>query len=210
MSVVNRPSTDRVIVRNVSWETYERLLKDLENSSLPRLAYDHGVLEIMSPHLEHESANRALAAIIEITLEELDLDFINAGSTTFKREDLERGFEPDSCFYIQNVDRIRGKKKIDMHMDPAPDLLIEIDLTHDSLSKFALYAALKVPEVWRYEEDPLEIWHLDSGGYVRHPSSRAIPILHDKIVSELVAAENGLRRPEWLRLTRSKIRELLS
>src|SRR5947209_10864271 len=146
MSVVNRPSTDRVILRNISWETYERLLKDLENSSSPRLAYVEGVLEIMSPHLEHEGANNALATIVEITLEELDLDFENAGSTTFMREDLERGFEPDSCFYIQNVDRIRGKKKIDMHMDPAPDLLIEIDLTHDSLSKFALYAALKVPE----------------------------------------------------------------
>jgi Uma2 family endonuclease len=210
MSVVNRPSTDRVIVRNVSWETYERLLKDLENSSSPRLAYDHGVLEIMSPHLEHESANQAIATIIEITLEETDIDFLNAGSTTFKREDFERGFEPDSCFYIQNAGRIRGKKKVDMHIDPSPDLLIEVDLTHDSLSKFNLYAALKVPEVWRYEEDTLEIWHLDNGRYVRQTSSSAIPILNDKLVSELVAAENGLKRPEWLRLVRSRIRELLS
>src|SRR5439155_7660604 len=149
MSVVNRPSTDRVIVRNVSWETYERLLKDLENSSLPRLAYDHGVLEIMSPHLEHESANRALAAIIEITLEELDLDFINAGSTTFKREDLERGFEPDSCFYVQRAAQIAGKKRLDLTADPPPDLVLEIDITHPSLDKLSIFAAAGVPEVWR-------------------------------------------------------------
>ena len=95
MSVVNRPSTNRVIVRNVSWETYERLLKDLENSSSPRLAYDHGVLEIMSPHLEHETANQALATIVEIALEELEVEFRNVGSTTFKREESERGrFDP--------------------------------------------------------------------------------------------------------------------
>ncbi len=164
----------------------------------------------MSPHLEHEGANNALATIVEITLEELDLDFENAGSTTFMREDLERGFEPDSCFYIQNVDRIRGKKKVDMRIDPPPDLLIEVDLTHDSSSKFGLYAALKVPEVWRYEADTLEIWQLDNDSYVRHPSSRAIPILNDKLVSELMESRKDLKRPEWLRLTRKKIRELLS
>src|SRR5207245_11177543 len=117
MSVVNRPSTDRVILRNISWETYERLLKDLENSSSPRLAYVEGVLEIMSPHLEHEGANNALATIVEVTLEELDLDFENAGSTTFIREDLERRFEPDSSFCIQNVDRIRRKKEVDTRME---------------------------------------------------------------------------------------------
>src|SRR5437762_13391701 len=101
MSVVtHRPATDRIILNNVSWQTYKRLLKDLETSSSPRLAYDQGVLEIISPHLEHERANRSIAVIIEIALEEMDVDFENAGSTTFKREALKRGFEPDSCFYI--------------------------------------------------------------------------------------------------------------
>src|SRR5947209_478307 len=152
MSVVtHRPSTDRIILNDVSWQTYESLLKDFENGSSPRLAYDQGVLEIMSPHLEHESANRSIADIITIALEEMDIDFENAGSTTFKREALKRGFGPDSCFYIQNVDRIRNKKKLDMNVDPPADLLIEIDLTNDSLNKFPLYAALRVPQVWRYK-----------------------------------------------------------
>jgi Uma2 family endonuclease len=183
MSVVsNRPSTDRVIVRNVSWETYQRLVKDLENSGSPRLAYDQGVLEIMSPHLEHEAANRAIAAIIEIALEEMDLDFESAGSTTFKRETLKRGFEPDSCFYVQNVHRIRNKKKLDLDVDPPPDLLIEIDLTSGSLNKFPLYSALKVPEVWRYEHS-LEIWILHKNTYLRRNSSSCISILDERFVS---------------------------
>src|SRR5438132_6630156 len=103
MSVATKQnSAARVIIRNVSWGTYESLLRDLADRAAPRLAYDRGTLEIMSPHIGHEDANRSLAAIVEIALEELDIDFRNAGSTTFKREDLERGFEPDSSFYIQN------------------------------------------------------------------------------------------------------------
>src|ERR1700674_4709290 len=126
MSVLTKaPPTDRVVISNVSWETYESLLKDLENQSSPRLAYDQGVLEIMSPQFECESAKEILAYIATITLEELDFDFVAAGSTTFKREVLKRGFDPDSSFYIKNAERVRGKKRLDMEIDPPPDLLIE-------------------------------------------------------------------------------------
>ena len=184
------------------------MLKDLENSSSPRLAFDQGVLEIMSPHLDHEETNRTLASLVEMALEEMDLDFRNAGSTTFKREVLERGFEPDSCFYIQSVDRIRNKKRIDIEVDPPPDVLIEIDLTSDSLNKFPLYAALGVPEVWRYE-NALEIWVLDQSRYVRHTKSASIPILTDKLVSEMLKASFAAKRPGWLRQTRKRIRALV-
>jgi Uma2 family endonuclease len=195
-------------MRDVSWETYEHLLKDLENKSSPRLAFDQGVLEIMSPHLEHESTNRALAALIEITLEELECEFENGGSTTFKRETAMRGFEPDSCFYIQNVERIRGKTKIDLEVDPPPDLIIEIDITSDSLDKFELYKALGVPEVWRYKNS-LEMWILDRGHYARRHSSRAIPILTARFVSELLRARKTMKRLAWLRHLRGRIREIV-
>ena len=141
MSVITKQSTaDRVIIRNVSWATYESLLKDLDNSSAPRLAYDRGVLEIMSPHKGHEEINRTLAAIVEMVFEEMGSDYQNAGSTTFKKKDQERGFEPDSSFYIQNVNQVRGKKRLNMSIDPPPDLLVEVDLTNDSLNKFPLPA----------------------------------------------------------------------
>ena len=90
MSIATRrPSTNRIILRNVSWETYERLLKDLENRSSPRLTYDRGVLEIMSPHFEHDRAKEILGYIAVAALEETDVDFESAASTTYKREDLE-------------------------------------------------------------------------------------------------------------------------
>ena len=209
MSVVTgRPSTDRVILRDVSWETYERLLEDLKSRSSPRIAYDQGVLEIKSPHFEHEGANLVLAAIVDIALEELNFDFAPAGSTTFKREALKRGFEPDSSFYIRNAERVRGKKKLDMEVDLPPDLLIEIDLTNDSLDKFPLYAALGVQEVWRYE-DTLEIWILDQDRYVQRHASVALPILNDKLICDLMESSITMKRPAWLRQTRRQIRALI-
>lgn len=209
MSVVTkRPSSDRVIIRDVSWETYERLLEDLKSRSSPRLAYDRGVLEIMSPHFEHDSAKEILAGIATIALDELECDFVPAGSTTFKRVALKRGFEPDSSFYIRNAERVRGKKKLDMEIDPPPDLVIEIDVTNDSLDKFPLYAALGVPEVWRYEST-LEIWLLDQGVYVQRHASVAIPALNDKLISDLMESSITMTRPSWLRQTRTLIPDLI-
>ena len=209
MSVVtHRPSADRVILRDVSWETYERLLEDLKSRSSPRLAYDQGVLEIMSPHLEHDRTNRILATIVEIVLEELEVDFEAVGSTTFKRGALKRGFEPDSAFYIRSAERVRDKKKLDMEVDPPPELAIEIDLTNDSLDKFPLYAALGVPEVWRYE-DTLEIWILDQGRYVQRHASVAIPVLNDKLITDLMESSLSMKRPAWSRQTRKRIRALI-
>ena len=164
MSVVTRrPKADRVVIRNVSWETYESLLKDLEHQSLPRLTYDQGVLEIMSPYWEHGRGAAILGQIATIALEETETDFESADPVTFTREDLKRGFEPDRCFYIQNAKHVRGKKRLDLKVDPPPDLLIEMDVTTDSMDKSPLFAAMNMPEVWRCEEGP-EIWVLNEGG----------------------------------------------
>src|SRR5947209_15786668 len=96
------PLEQMVVLRSVSWDTYERLLADHRDSSAPRFTYDRGALEIMSPLPEHEKYNRAIAALVEVVAEARGLDFENLGSTTFRRDDLQRGFEPDSCFYIQH------------------------------------------------------------------------------------------------------------
>src|SRR5947209_15582485 len=113
------PASDqRVVLRNVRWETYERLLADHQESSAPRFTFDRGTLEIMSPLPEHEEVNRALASLVENLLVEWRMSFRNLGSTTFKREDLGRGFEPDSCFYVQHANHVRGKARIDLTVDP--------------------------------------------------------------------------------------------
>jgi Uma2 family endonuclease len=194
-----------VVLHGISWETYEHLLADLANRSVPRLTFDQGVLEIMSPTPEHEEYNRTLAAVIEVVAAELQINIRRLGSTTFKRPDLLKGFEPDSCFYVQSVPRIRGKRRIELPQDPPPDLLIEVDVTSSSLNRFSLFARTGVPEVWRYDGSRVLLYRLVEGQYVEIERSLAFPILADEDVTlwlenslELESAEWTLRLREWV------------
>ncbi|HWS86441.1 MAG TPA: Uma2 family endonuclease [Pyrinomonadaceae bacterium] len=189
----------RVVLTGVSWATYERLLHDLKDSSSPRLTFDRGVLEVMSPSAEHEESNRTISLLVEVLAEEFGLDVRNLGSTTFRREDLEQGFEPDSCFYVQNEGRMRGKREIDLTADPPPDLIIEVDITSPSLNKFPIYAALGVPEIWRYDGRAATIFRLEGGGYVEAGESAALPRLTSGDLSRFVAEGTTAGRREWLR-----------
>ena len=196
----------KVILRGISWETYERLLADHGDRSVPRFAYDRGVLEAMSPSVEHEGLARTIAMIVSVVAEEREIDVFDAGSTTFKREDLERGFEPDGCFYIQNERRIRGKRRIDLTVDPPPDLVIEVDITSPSLDKLPIYAHIGVPEVWRHDGERLSIFRLEGGQYVEASASRVLPPLDADVLSEFVAASWTQGRTAWVRAVRASVR----
>jgi Uma2 family endonuclease len=155
------PTEQRVLLRNVSWETYERLIAEREERLVPRFFYDRGVLEIVSPSKGHESLSRVVALLVEELAVELDVDVESAGSTTFKREDLTRGFEPDECFYFRNIERVRGKEDIDLDADdPPPDLVFEVDITNPSLDKLPIFAQVGVAEVWRYAGGQMEMFGL--------------------------------------------------
>ena len=173
--MVKSPAEQRVVLRNVSWETYERLLEGHE-SSAPRFTYDRGEMEIVSPSPEHEKFNRRIAQLVLAFTEEMDIESEDLGSTTFRREDLARGFEPDSCFYVQNEEQVRGKDRIDLAVEPPPDLVIEVDITSPSINKLPIYAGLGVPEVWRYDGEKLEILRLGNDGYVEVSRAPLYPV----------------------------------
>src|SRR5690349_10860660 len=155
METLVQPSEERFVLRNVSWKTYEHLLADFAESRSPRLAYDRGTLEIMSPLPEHEELSHDLAMLVEIAAEARDLHIRGLGSTTFKRKDLKQGFEPDACFYIQNAEKMRGRARVDLAIDPPPDLVIEIEHSRSSINKLSIYAQIGVPEVWRHTGERL-------------------------------------------------------
>jgi Uma2 family endonuclease len=203
MATVLSPLEQRVTLHNVSWGTYERLLVDLQDSSAPRLTYDRGTLEIMSPSSEHERYNRTAAQIVEELAVEMDMNIDNLGSTTFRREDIDRGFEPDSCFYIQNAARVRGKKRIDLSADPAPDLVIEIDITSPSLDKFPIFAQAGVPEVWRFDGRRLAIYELTGGVYLEREASIAFTSVTSADVTSFIRESEMMDRPEWVRKLRA-------
>lgn len=202
METVETPPEQRTVLSNISWETYERLLADHLDSSSPRSAYDRGVLEITVVSERHERPNRLIAQLVEVLAEELDLDLDNLGSTTYKREDLQRGFEPDSCFYIQNEVRVRGKAEIDPNVDPPPDLIIEVDITSPSLPRSPIYARFGVPEVWRYDRERTLIYGLQNSEYVELSESIALQILTSTDLSRLVNDGLTKRRRVWMRNVR--------
>lgn len=202
METIKSPAEQKVILHNVSWGTYERLMDERGESRVPRFAYDRGELEIMSPQAEHESISYAAALLVEVLAEEMNIDVYGLGSTTFKREDLGRGFEPDQCFYIENWELVRGKKRLDLTVDPPPELVIEIDITSPSLNKLSIYAQLGVREVWRYDGERMRILGLENEAYVEHPTSLALPPLTNDVLTHFAREGPKLGRRAWMREVR--------
>jgi Uma2 family endonuclease len=196
------PSEQRVILHGIRWETYERLLNDLENRRAPRLTYDRGTLEIMSPLPDHEKLSYNLALLVELAAEARHLDLCGVGSTTFRREDLERGFEPDSCFSIRHAAQMRGQSRIDLTIDPPPDLIIEIDVTHSTLDKLSIYAQIGVPEVWRYAGQRVSILILQDGAFREQEESAVLPGVSGGNLTALLEEALALPLPEWLHKVR--------
>lgn len=173
---VNRitvPPGQTVILEGVSWDEFEAILEDLGENRGSRIAYDRGILEIMTPLPEHEVSKVYLSNFLEILLEELDIEFCPLGSTTFKNQLMFKGIEPDSCFYIQNEAKVRGKNRLDLTVDPPPDLALEIDVTNRSHPE--IYQSLGVPELWRYQRGKLQILLLVDGKYLESSTSANFP-----------------------------------
>ncbi len=147
---------NRVILNNISWDTFERLLADIGDRRKTLFHYINGTLEIMSPLSLHEGSNRFIEALLGIFTDELEIDMRRLGSLLMKIPDLKLGAEPDSCYYIQNEPIIRGKEVIIVGQDPVPDLVLEVDITNPSDRRLPIYALLAVPEVWRYDGYSLE------------------------------------------------------
>jgi Uma2 family endonuclease len=210
-TVLNLPKTlveGRIVLHHISWQTYERILEDLADCSVPHLTYDRGELEIMSPTALHESLARKIDAIVTLIALELEIEVGSLGSTTFKRGDLQRGFEPDSCFYFRNESLIRGKKEIDLTVDPPPDLVVEIDITRSSVDKRALIAQFGVPEVWRHDGRQLEILQLRGGSYAKTETSSVLPFVTPQLLTDFVAQSLTLSPLEWMNNVREWARQV--
>ncbi len=167
------PPGHQVRLQDVSWSELEQILEELGESRAARISYNQGFLEIMTPLAEHEDDKIIIGDLIKILLEELELEFRNLGSTTFKNKQMNRAVEPDDCFYIEHEAQIRGKKRIDLTVDPPPDLAIEIDIT--ARTRWDNYEKLGVPELWRYDGENLEISVLQAGEYVESETSLHFP-----------------------------------
>lgn len=186
MIATSTPAEQRTVLQNISWETFETLLRETGKDRGSRFAYDCGTLEIMTPLFEHESYKSNFGNFIIALAEELNIEIKSAGSTTLKRKIASRGIEPDNCYYIQNELAVRGRQKLDLETAPPPDLAIEIDITSSSVNKFRIYSALGIPELWRYNGRDLKFYQLAEGQYVECEFSIAFPLVSVNEISGFI------------------------
>lgn len=202
---------ERFDLYDADWEFYESLLRQVEREGRRVfITYDRGRLEMMSPSYYHDNRGRMIEYLIRILAEELELPYKGAGSTTFKRKDLKRGLEPDDCFYIQNASRIFGKKEIDLKIDPPPDLAVEVEISRRLSERESIYAALGVPELWRYDGLRLRVFQLDKKGkYQLCPRSPTFPTMPLEEIERFLKMSDSMDDMTWSRAFRAWTKENL-
>lgn len=183
----------RTVLENISWKTFKAMLAETGSERKNRLAYDNGIVEIMSPHKAHENPNRLIEAFIGVLCEELGLEISRTGSLTLTRDDLEKGGEPDSSYYIQNELLVRDKEKIDLSEDPPPDLVLEVEYSRSAINKLSLYASIGIPEFWRYNGSVLRVYRLSGKQYSEIQSSPTFAPVPVKEIPQFIQAarKNG-------------------
>ena len=198
----------QMLLKDISWQQLEKILEEMGERRAARISYSDGWLEIMVPLPEHEKDKELLGDLVKLLLDKLQIDCEPFGSTTLKNERMRQAVEPDTSFYIQNQAAVIGKNRIDLNIDPPPDLAIEIDIT--SRTRFENYELLGVPELWRYKQQGLEIFLLEEDKYIKSQSSPNfpnIPII--ELVNEYVRQCLTIGRSQAMRNFRSWVKDNL-
>lgn len=206
MIATSIPAEQRIVLQNISWDTFETLLAETGEHRGSRFAYNCGILEIMSPLIEHESYKSIFGNLVIVLAEELGIEIKSAGSTTLKLKSANRGIEPDNCYYIQNELAFRGKQTLDLSTDLPPDLAIEIDITSTSINKLEIYASLDVPEIWIYNGRILQFYQLIEKQYVQREFSYVFPLVSATEISQFIDQSKTIGEIALIKLFRTWVR----
>lgn len=184
--VLQLPSDTVVTFHGVKWEEYEALLEQAREAAGLRISYDCGDLTVMTLSSEHENYSRFFESLMTVIRLRRNINVRSFGSATMRKQEKNKGNEPDACFYVQNAPALGNRLQIDFATDPPPDVAVEIDVHHDSASKLPIYAVLKVPEIWRYDGEQLVVLHLKQDHYIDQDVSLAFPMLSGRILTQFL------------------------
>ena len=190
---------DCVVLHNVSWETYDQLVAEDGERRVPRISYDRGILELVTPSLPHEKDALTITRIVDVVAALLGTPVLSAGATAYRQRAMQRGFEPDASFYVQNEPLMRESRQIDLAIDPPPDIVLEMEMSRSALDKLPLFANLSVPEVWRCDGERVTILALEVNAYREVLASRALPVLTADILTHFLALSRTELSPAWFR-----------
>lgn len=194
----------RTVLENVRWETFVELAEQ-RRGSVPRMTFDEGVLELMSPRRQHENIGRLISRMVETYTEVMEIEIQTVASTTFKHKDLQKAFEADESYYIEHAELIRPKEEVDLSIDPPPDLFIEVEITSSAIQKLKLFAAMGVPEVWRHDGERLQMFMLSNDKYAPIETSRALGQLTAKIIDSFLVRRFDLGETAIIRQFRQSL-----
>lgn len=198
----------RIVMHGISWDTYQRLLAERGDGPVPRICFDQGELELMSPSKEHGKYRRLLSRMIDHWTLENQIPIDSTGATTLKCEAGQHGAEADECFYIRNEHLVRGRRSLDIDVDPPPDLAIEIDISSSSIDKLSIYAGLALPEVWLFTGEALTVYELRSDGrYQAVEESINLPGFPVKDVVDWIARAETTDETSWALAFQNWIRQ---
>jgi Uma2 family endonuclease len=187
LEIVERITPERPLtLSNIAWSEYEQLLQQVGEPADLRISYDEGRLKVVSLSTEHEKYVRFLECLMAAVRLRLRLNIVSFGSATMKKQKAGKGNEPDACFYVQNAPLIGARIRLNFAVDPPPDIAVEVDVHHDSDDKFAIYAGLGVPEIWLFDRKRLTIHLLQNGQYVKTDTSRALPMLSSRVLTDFL------------------------
>lgn len=204
------PTEQRVILPNISWPQFEKLLVELGPERQARLSYLRGKLEMMTPVEAHERCSKLIDSLILVLVDELAMPITPVTPALLKQVEMDCAVESDACYYFREMSQ-PPKNQIDLTQDPVPDLLVEVALTRSSLEKLPIYATMGIPEVWRYitttGDDMLKgqllIYELQQGDYVQRRQSQIFPFLPADRVLEFLEQSDSMSLSAALRLLRA-------
>lgn len=201
------PPEMRLVLENVAWLTFVELA-DQRRGSVPRMTYDNGVLEMMSPKRQHENIGCLIGRMVEAYSEAKNIEIISVASVTVKRSDLKKAYEADESYYVAHANQVFDKEELDFEIDPPPDLVIEVEITSSAIDKMKLFARMQVPEVWRHDGEKLEMFRLVAGDYQTIESSIELPGLKVELIDQTLAASKTIPETKLIQGFRQRIADL--
>ena len=205
-SLCVEPAETRIVLENVAWATFVELANQ-RRGSVPRMTYDKGVLEMMSPKRQHENLGRLIGRMVEAYSEARDIEIISVKSITVKRSDLKKAFESDESYYVAHADQLLEKEELDFEIDPPPDLVIEVEITTSAIDKMQLFAKMQIPEVWRHNGHSLQMFSLVEGSYISIESSNQLPGLQAALMNRILASRLTTGETKLIKEFRQRISE---
>ena len=203
-SVLSEASETRMVLENVSWETFVALA-DERRGSVPRMTYSEGVLEMMSPKRKRENIGRLIGRMVEAYSEIKGIEILSVASVTVKRSDLKKAYEADESYFVTSIDQVLAKEELDFEVDPAPDLVVEVELTSSAIEKMELFAAMQVREVWRHDGTSVQFYRWLNGRYNLIQTSVELPGLDAALINRFLEQRLEAGETTFIRAFRREI-----